>query len=50
MKQRVHAYCQNIKNALRGLHSREGAVVLVVGLLLVVLAAARVAEAVVAGN
>ena len=40
MKQRVHAYCQNIKNALRGLHSREGAVVLVVGLLLVVLAAA----------
>ena len=30
MKQRVHAYCQNIKNALRGLHSREGAVVLVV--------------------
>ena len=40
MKQRVHAYCQNIKNALRGLRSREGAVVLVVGLLLVVLAAA----------
>ena len=30
MKQRSHAYCQNIKNALRGLHSREGAVVLVV--------------------
>ena len=40
MKQRSHAYCQNIKNALRGLHSREGAVVLAVGLLLVVLAAA----------
>ena len=30
MKQRVHAYFQNIKNALCGLHSREGAVVLVV--------------------
>ena len=30
MKQRSHAYCQNIKNALRGLRSREGAVVLVV--------------------
>ena len=30
MKQRSHAYFQNIKNALRGLHSREGAVVLVV--------------------
>ena len=43
MKQRVHAYCQNIKNALRGLRSREGAVVLVVGLLLVVLAAGTVA-------
>ena len=40
MKQRSHAYFQNIKNALRGLRSREGAVVLVVGLLLVVLAAA----------
>ena len=40
MKQRSHAYCQNIKNALRGLYSREGAVVLAVGLLLVVLAAA----------
>ena len=40
MKQRSHAYFQNIKNALRGLHSREGAVVLAVGLLLVVLAAA----------
>ena len=38
MKQRSHAYCQNIKNALRGLCSREGAVVLAVGLLLVVLA------------
>ena len=34
MKQRSHAYFQNIKNALRGLHSREGAVVLAVGLLL----------------
>ena len=30
MKQRSHAYFQNIKNALRGLCSREGAVVLVV--------------------
>ena len=40
MKQRSHAYCQNIKNALPATQAAEGAVVLVVGLLLVVLAAA----------